>query len=118
MPNVAPIRYSIIPRSPHAHLFEVSCTVDDPDPNGQAFALPAWAPGSYLIRDFARNVVAVEAHSGRRPVPVVKIDKHTWVAASTPGPLTLTLEVYAWDLSVRAAHLDTSHGFFNGPSVF
>src|SRR5215471_15755868 len=118
MPKVAPIRYSIIPRSPQAHLFEVSCTVDDPEPNGQGFALPAWAPGSYLIRDFARNVVAVEARSGRRPVPIIKVDKHTWVAAPARGPLTLTLEVYAWDLSVRAAHLDASHGFFNGPSVF
>ena len=27
-------------------------------------------------------------------------------------------EVYAWDLSVRSAHLDTTHGFFNGTSVF
>jgi len=118
MPNAAPIRYTIVPKSPEAHVFEVTCTVDDPDPNGQGFALPAWAPGSYLIRDFARNVVAAEARSGRRPVPVGKIDKHTWVAAPARGPLTLTLQVYAWDLSVRAAHLDASHGFFNGPSVF
>jgi predicted metalloprotease with PDZ domain len=34
------------------------------------------------------------------------------------GPLTLHYEVYAWDLSVRAAHLDQTHGFFNGTSVF
>jgi predicted metalloprotease with PDZ domain len=27
-------------------------------------------------------------------------------------------EVYAWDLSVRAAHLDATHGYFNGTSVF
>jgi predicted metalloprotease with PDZ domain len=118
MPNAVPIRYSIVPRSPESHLFEVSCTVDDPHPNGQGFALPAWAPGSYLIRDFARNVVDAQARSGRRPVPVAKIDKHTWVAAPARGPLTLMLQVYAWDLSVRAAHLDASHGFFNGPSVF
>jgi predicted metalloprotease with PDZ domain len=34
------------------------------------------------------------------------------------GPLTLAYEVYAWDLSVRAAHLDGTHAFFNGTSVF
>jgi predicted metalloprotease with PDZ domain len=30
----------------------------------------------------------------------------------------VTAEVYAWDLSVRGAHLDTTHAFCNGPSVF
>jgi predicted metalloprotease with PDZ domain len=99
-------------------LFEVSCTVADPDPRGQRFALPAWIPGSYLIRDFARNVVAIGAQRGRRSVSITKLDKQTWIAAPVEGPLTVTLQVYAGDLSVRGAHLDTSHGFFNGPSVF
>ena len=99
-------------------MFEVSCSLDDPDPQGQRFALPAWIPGSYLIRDFARNVVTVRAQNGRRSVPITKLDKHTWAAAPVEGALIVTLQVYAWDLSVRGAHLDGSHAFFNGPSVF
>ena len=118
MPKLSPTRYTIIPKHPEAHLFEVTCKVDDPDPQGQRFALPAWIPGSYLIRDFARNVVAVRAQSGRRSVPITKLDKHTWAVAPVEDALTVTLQVYAWDLSVRGAHLDTSHAFFNGPSVF
>jgi predicted metalloprotease with PDZ domain len=51
-------------------------------------------------------------------VALTKLDKHTWQAAPCAGPLTLSYEVYAWDLSVRAAHLDQNHGFFNGTSVF
>jgi predicted metalloprotease with PDZ domain len=92
--------------------------VDEPDPQGQRFALPAWIPGSYMIREFARHVVAITARTGRKPLPIVKLDKHTWIAAPTDGSITVTIEVYAWDLSVRGAHLDTSHGFFNGPCVF
>jgi predicted metalloprotease with PDZ domain len=118
MANAPAIRYAIVPRNPEAHVFEVVCTVDDPSPEGQAFALPAWIPGSYLIRDFARHVVSVTARSRGRPVSIDKVDKHTWVAASASGPLTVAIEVYAWDLSVRGAHLDTTHGFFNGTSVF
>jgi predicted metalloprotease with PDZ domain len=118
MKNNTPIRYRILPKHPEAHLFEVSCSVEDPDPEGQRFALPAWIPGSYLIRDFARHVVGIQAQSGRRALPIVKLDKHTWIAAPCSGPLTVTMEVYAWDLSVRGAHLDQSHGFFNGASVF
>ena len=66
MNNKTPIRYRILPRHPEAHLFEVTCTVEDPDPDGQRFALPAWTPGSYLIRDFARHVVRAYANAGRR----------------------------------------------------
>jgi predicted metalloprotease with PDZ domain len=113
-----PIRYRIQPKHPEAHRFEVSCTVADPDPAGQRFALPAWIPGSYLIRDFARHVVAIRAESRGAPVRLTKSDKHTWRAAPCRGPLTVTAEVYAWELSVRGAHLDTTHAFFNGPSLF
>jgi predicted metalloprotease with PDZ domain len=113
-----PIRYSVLPKDPHAHLFEVTCTVAEPDPQGQRFALPAWIPGSYLIRDYARHVVTIAARSGRLALPLVKLDKHTWAAAPCRGPLTITMQVYAWDLSVRGAHLDASHGFFNGCALF
>jgi len=118
MTHLPPIRYSIAPLSPEAHLYEVRCTVADPDPDGQQFALPAWIPGSYMVRDFARHVVAIGASSGRRPVALEKIDKHSWRAAPVGGALTVRIEVYACDLSVRGAHLDTSHGFFNGSCVF
>ncbi|HEY9396316.1 MAG TPA: PDZ domain-containing protein [Burkholderiales bacterium] len=114
----AAIRYRIVPTRPEAHVYEVSCAVAQPDAAGQRFALPAWIPGSYMIRDFARHVVAIRARCGRRDVSIVKIDKHTWQAAPCDGPLTVTMEVYAWDLSVRGAHLDTTHAFFNGTSVF
>lgn len=113
-----PVRYRIRAKSPEAHRFEVSVTVASPDPAGQCFALPAWIPGSYLIRDFARHVIEIRAASGRRAVRLTKLDKHSWRAASCDGPLVVTAEIYAWDLSVRGAHLDATHGFFNGPCVF
>jgi len=113
-----PIRYSIRPKDPAAHLFEVAVTVFDPDPDGQRFMLPAWIPGSYMMREFARNIVALRAESAGRPLACEKIDKTTWRCETTPAPVTLVYEVYAWDLSVRSAHLDQTHGFFNGTSVF
>ncbi|MFL9873460.1 M61 family metallopeptidase [Paraburkholderia megapolitana] len=114
-----PIRYTIVPSQPAAHLFEVTLTVADPDPAGQRFMLPVWIPGSYMVREFARNIVTLRAfNDAGRKVRVTKTDKHTWQAAPVKGALTLRYEVYAWDLSVRAAHLDDTTGFFNGTSVF
>jgi predicted metalloprotease with PDZ domain len=57
----AAVRYRIVPLDPHAHTFEVRCTVADPHADGQRFRLPAWIPGSYLIREFAQHLVAVRA---------------------------------------------------------
>jgi predicted metalloprotease with PDZ domain len=111
------IHYAIVPKDLAGHLFEVSVTVAAPAPEGQEFALPAWIPGSYMIREFSRNVVRIHAHSQDQPVALTKLDKHSWRAAPVAGALTVTYEVYAWDLSVRAAHLDQTHGFFNGTSV-
>jgi len=118
--NASPIHYAITPLSIQAHTFEVRCRVAAPDPAGQCFALPAWIPGSYLIRDFARHVVAIRAESGGKQVRLTKRDKHTWQALALPSGETLTVicEIYALDLSVRGAYLDETHAFFNGSSVF
>ncbi len=112
------VRYTIFPASPEAHLFGVCCTVEAPDPGGQQFSIPAWIPGSYLLREFARHVVRIRARSGRHEVPISKLNNNTWVAEPCAGPLTIEYEVYAFDLSVRGAYLDTNRGFFNGTCVF
>ncbi len=112
------ILYSVQPANPAAHLFVVTCTVQNPAAEGQLFSLPAWIPGSYMIRDFARNIMKIEAWSGKRKLSLTKLDKHTWQCSPGSEPLTLRYEVYAWELSVRSAHLDQLHGFFNGTSLF
>ena len=113
-----PIYYTITSNDLAAHLFEVTLTIANPDAAGQVVSLPAWIPGSYMIREFARNIVQIRASSNGRKITLNKIDKHTWQAPPCSAPLLLTYQVYAWDLSVRAAHLDQTHGFFNGTSVF
>lgn len=112
------IHYTIFPKDLAGHLFEVSVTVQMPAATGQQFALPAWIPGSYMIREFARNIIQIRATSAGKAVPLTKLDKHSWQAAPCDGALTLHYEVYAWDHSVRSAYLDQRHGFFNGTSVF
>ena len=112
------IHYTIRPYDLALHLFEVTLTVSHPDPEGQVLSLPAWIPGSYMIREFARHIVQIRAEADGRKVRLTKLDKHSWRAARCKGELNITYQVYAWDLSVRAAHLDQTHGFFNGTSVF
>jgi len=110
--------YRLTPADPAGHRYRVELTIADPDPAGQRLSLPAWIPGSYLIRDFARQIETLSARAGERDLAVTKTAQHTWQVAPCDGPLVILYTVYAWDLSVRGAHLDESHGFFNGTSVF
>ena len=114
------IHYTIRPSDPHAHLFDVTLQVERPEPEGQRLRLPVWIPGSYMVREFARHIEGVHATAGGRTVAIEKVDKNTWACGrlAREGRLLVSYRVYAWDLSVRAAHLDAGHGFFNGTSVF
>ena len=113
-----PILYSLEPFDLAGHRFRVTLTIFKPNPRGQILSLPAWIPGSYLIRDFARQIETISARAGNRRLSVVKLDSHSWRVEPCAGPLHITTTVYAWDLSVRGAHLDETHGFFNGTSVY
>ncbi len=101
-----------------AHLIDVQLDVDSPDQAGQLLKLPNWIPGSYMIRDFSRNIVQIEASSQGEPIELVKLDKSSWQAPTGLSQLTVRYRMYAWDLSVRSAHVDRTHAFFNGTSVF
>ena len=113
-----PILYSLVPHDLSGHRLRVTLTVPGPHPDGQILSLPAWIPGSYLIRDFARQVESIRALSGDQEITISKVDSHTWRCEPASGALVVEYVVYAWDLSVRGAHVDETHAFFNGTSVF
>jgi len=112
------MRYTLMASKPEAHLFGVALEIDRPDPAGQRLTLPAWTPGSYMVRDFARHVIELHASCGGELLAVEKIDKQTWRCSPCDGPLHVEWRVYAKDASVRAAVLDDEGGFCNGSSVF
>lgn len=110
--------YRIIPSNPQGHLFTVELTIENPAADGQILQLPVWIPGSYLVREFARHIATIRAQTASGNLAIHKLDKQTWRCAPTTEAITVIYQVYAWDLSVRTAHLDDRHGFFNGTSVF
>ena len=112
------IRYQISSLNPATHYFEIKLLIEHPDPAGQCLRMPNWIPGSYMIRDFAKNIVTISARSGDASIAIMQQDKSNWRLEPCPGPLIIEYQVYAWDLSVRGAHLDQTHGYYNGTSVF
>lgn len=116
----ARVEYRVQIHDAHAHLFRVTLLLAAPAREGETLSLPVWIPGSYMIREFAKNIVELHAHQGGKPVALSALDKHRWRTARLRAdePLAVEALVYAWDLSVRCAHLDASHAFFNGTQLF
>ena len=113
-----PLHYRVEIGDLHAHLFRVTLTIAQPDAL-QRVSLPVWIPGSYLVREFSKNLQKLEARQAVGvPLSVEQLDKCTWQVQCSPArPLVLRYEVYANDNSVRTAWLDTHRGFFNGTSL-
>jgi predicted metalloprotease with PDZ domain len=100
-----------------AHLVEVEVTAEA-HADEVAFALPAWSPGSYLVRDYARNVRDFAGFAGGSALPAEKRDKQTFVVAARGQPrVGLRYRVYAHELTVRTSHVDARHAFLHGPSL-
>ena len=113
------IRYQLSITSVVSHILSIRLDIEDPNPLGQILSLPAWIPGSYMIRDFAKSITRFcPKDANGRAIEFHKIDKQTWQLAAHEGPVSIEYDVYAFDLSVRSAYLDDKFAFFNGTSVF
>ena len=75
----AAIHYRVEPADLFAHLFSVTLTIAQPATR-QEVSLPVWIPGSYLVREFSKNLQELCAQQGNREVPLTQLDKHRWLA--------------------------------------
>jgi predicted metalloprotease with PDZ domain len=113
------LRYTLAMPAPQTHYFEVGMTLNGFGKQYTDLKMPVWAPGSYLVREFARHVEAFEAKAGSTTLRTEKINKNTWrVYHPKSKDFTVRYNVYAYELSVRTSFLDAAHGYVNGTSVF
>ena len=117
------IQYTVWPDDLHGHRFKVQLIIQNPDPNGQILQMPAWIPGSYLIRDFSKHVETISAFTisskSTQKISLVleKLDNDRWRLPKKTGACEVITTVYAFDQSVRTAYLDQTRGFFNPTSL-
>ena len=113
-------RYTLSMPEPHTHYFEVELQIKGLKQPHIDLTLPVWAPGSYLVREFAKNIEGFEASAGNgQKLEHAKTTKNTWrVLSSNADPVIVKYRVYAFELSVRTSYIDASHGYLNGTSVF
>jgi predicted metalloprotease with PDZ domain len=102
------------------HQFTVSLSIPEHDLTKLTLTMPSWIPGSYMVRDFARNVITLNAQQAdtNSPLSVIKNDKQTWEVVTEGNPTTVNYTVYANDLSVRSAFINHEYAFINGTCAF
>jgi len=104
---------------PHTHLFNVAIFVNGLSGDYLDFKMPVWTPGSYLVREFSKNILNAEASSKKGALHTVKISKNTWrVQLDSTSKIMFEYQVYAFDKTVRTSSLDSEQAMVNGASVF
>ena len=122
--NTAVVSYCLDFERFNEHLVDVTLSFTAHTDAPQLW-LPAWIPGSYLIREFARNITAVHyrVFDSNNEAPIShraqKVDKHTWQlpAVKAGQMLSVSYEVYCYDLSVRTAYVDQQRLYGNFTSL-
>jgi predicted metalloprotease with PDZ domain len=119
------IEYFLSMERPQTHYFDVTMKVSNIDAKTKNqgfidFKMAVWTPGSYLIREYAKNVEALTATGGASNLKSDKINKNTWRVRllSSTNEVTIKYKVYAYELSVRTSFLNDSHGYLNPACIF
>ncbi len=113
------ISYIVTFPEAQAHYTEIEMDITGLDQKFLDLKMPVWTPGSYLVREFSKNVESFTATSDQRLISSGKISKNTW-RVNTEGRTAIKVKykVYAFELSVRTSYIDAAHAFLSSTSIF
>ena len=118
--DVPPVRSTVQMTRPDQHFYQIDMSFPGRNRENRELKMAAWTPGSYKIRDFARNVEGFQAFDTEdKPLSWRKTDKATWVIeVPKETPFKISYRVFAFEHTVRTSYLDSFYGFINPASVF
>ncbi|WP_233603171.1 M61 family metallopeptidase [Pedobacter sp. KBW06] len=106
-------------KEPQAHYVEMEMTISGLAKDYVDVKMPVWAPGSYLVREFAKSVEDFSATAGGKPVKFEKVKKNAWrVYSAKSNAIKIKYRVYGFEVSVRTPFIDESHAFLSSTGIF
>jgi predicted metalloprotease with PDZ domain len=98
-------------REPKRQLVQASLRLLPRQPSLE-LRLPAWTPGSYLIRDYVRTLEGLEIRQGSAALTPRRRGPAWWsVRLEDDGELEISWRILASELTVRTCHLSSDHAF-------
>ena len=115
----AQITYHLTFPEAQAHYVDVEMQISGLSQPVVDLKMPVWTPGSYLVREFSKNIESLTAEADGKPVAAGKIRKNIWhINTQGVNNLTVKYRVYAFEISVRTSFVDVSHAFLSSPDIF
>jgi predicted metalloprotease with PDZ domain len=117
--NAVQISYLVTFPEAQAHYVDVEMNISGLNQNTLNLKMPVWTPGSYLVREFSKNVESFSASSDGKVLPSPKVTKNCWrIQTSGLSSITVVYRVYCFEISVRTSFVDASHGFLSTTGIF
>ncbi len=119
----AELFYKIRIDNPNSHYAQVDITITGVKTKTVEFKMPVWTPGSYMVREFEKNIDRVVAKAGHVQIndkiiaftdkaSISKKDKSTWVVdLKGETAVCISYPVYCFEQSVRTSYIDNDHAF-------
>ena len=117
---VEPITYTLRFPEPHSHYLDVEAVIPTTGQTEIELMMAVWTPGSYLIREFARNLEDITASTpSGSPLSLHSTRKNRWrVATDGADSIVLTYRAYSREMSVRTNWVDSDFALVNGAPTF
>lgn len=113
------INYTLTFPEAQAHYVHVEMQMSGLNQATIDLKMPVWAPGSYMVREFSRNIESFTAEANGNSLPVTKTRKNVWrVVSEGLKDVVVRYRVYAFEISVRTSFIDSSHAFLSSPDIF
>lgn len=113
------ISYTVTFPEAQAHYADVEMNISGLHQKVLDLKMPVWTPGSYLVREFSKNVESFTAEANGEQLDVRKIRKNIWhIPVGNISNIKIRYKVYAFELSVRTSLIDVSHAFLSTTGIF
>lgn len=113
------INYTITISDPSSHFAEVEMAFTADKTSVSYIAIPVWTPGSYMVREFSKNIQEFQVlESSGKSVSVTKINKNQWNFESKKGiTYRVQYRIYCYEFSVRTSFINDQQALLNLTSV-
>ena len=118
--GAAPVAYTLRFADAAAHYVDVEADVPTEGQETLTLFMPVWTPGSYFVREYARNVLTFDAKNpAGAELSVEKISKNRWrVATGGAASVRISYRLYAREINVRSNWVERDHAMINGAPTF
>ena len=102
------ISYTITFPEAQAHYADVEMDITGLHQKALDLKMPVWTPGSYLVREYSKNVESFTAEAKGKPIEAKKTRKNIWhINSQGLSAVTVKYKVYAFEISVRTSLIST-----------